>query len=690
MPKFNTGNPVGSSDPRDLFDNAAVADNLVNGNSAGYSDRLGASRKSWKGMELEFNNDQATRESTFTSFIASSGYQFSGDYDAGIEITQYNQVVRDSSGEFWRVSGSTSLPYTTTGSGLPESGAFTPIGDAVLRQELDSNSAGSGSDRISHTGTYESVTQALDKRTIYVRSVAELESIPADEGQQAIIQGLPLFYESGQWRLQLKSFLTERRITTQSSGGGALTPVTFNFEDGEIVSIFRAGATVHSIEEGAYPAIIRSTDYGQTWSEPEQVTQDPDYDLRNYGGGIAPNGDLILFYSRRADAGTDEAGYIISDDRGLTWGTPQVLTGIASVPTVHVVFAEFDGTLVQPMLGDTPDRAIWLARSTDNGQNWTTEELFTEADAEALYTGATVNGTFIIALNDTDGLIVTRPEGGEAIGKINVLAAYTTDGGATWSDLIETNSPMGSQPPTLHFDGEFIWHIWPNRKTVEENLRGVYTPVFRGASTQGSHTYVTQKGGYVLDGSVVHVWGQIQVDTWDAAASGDLEVTLPFDFSADLPDFPPVSGGSIRRISDIPNPASSSQILIGVADDGRGALRFPGAGDGDTGILADDITGSPSVQFHISYPRNSPRGIVKLESSYYAALLHKDSLSDPTKFRAPFALPVGIPKHGSEPNGDSGYANVIEIKGVPHMIYYKGAFNEDGSDLYIAPLVGAL
>src|SRR5690554_2122961 len=125
---YNTGNPLGSTDPRDLYDNAENLDNLVNGDQAAYNDRLGKSRRSWRGMEDEF-----------AAFIASSGYQFAGDYASGIEITQYNQVVRDSSGEFWRLSGSIELPYTTTGAGMPEGGNFVAVGDAALRQELDLN-----------------------------------------------------------------------------------------------------------------------------------------------------------------------------------------------------------------------------------------------------------------------------------------------------------------------------------------------------------------------------------------------------------------------------------------------------------------------------------------------------------------------------------------------------------------------
>lgn len=159
MTKYATGNPVGSSDPRDLYDTATVADNLVHGDEAAYTDRLGKSRKSWQGMEDEF-----------AAFIASSGYEFVGDYAAGIELTGYQQILRDTSGEFWRLSGSVTLPYTTTGAGLPEGGNFVAVGDAALRQELALPvSGGNGS-------------TLVNGATIYVGSVAELEGLSLAEG----------------------------------------------------------------------------------------------------------------------------------------------------------------------------------------------------------------------------------------------------------------------------------------------------------------------------------------------------------------------------------------------------------------------------------------------------------------------------------------------------------------------------
>ena len=169
MTTYNTQNPLGSADPRDLYDNAENADRLINGTENSYPDRLGNARLSWAGIE-----------SRFADFLANSGYQFLGDYAAGIEITEYNQVVRDVSGEFWRLSGSTALPYTTTGAGLPEGGAFVAVGDAALRQELALPvSGGNGALHVSGA-------------VIYVDTIADLQALPTRElvdGQQSVVQG---------------------------------------------------------------------------------------------------------------------------------------------------------------------------------------------------------------------------------------------------------------------------------------------------------------------------------------------------------------------------------------------------------------------------------------------------------------------------------------------------------------------
>lgn len=51
MTTYNTGNPLGSTDPKDLYDNAQNLDNAVNSTDLTFQDRLGAERKTYAGIE---------------------------------------------------------------------------------------------------------------------------------------------------------------------------------------------------------------------------------------------------------------------------------------------------------------------------------------------------------------------------------------------------------------------------------------------------------------------------------------------------------------------------------------------------------------------------------------------------------------------------------------------------------------
>lgn len=146
---YNTGNPIGSTSPKDLSDNARSLDSLVNGVNPSYPDRRGVPRKSWSGMEGAFNADQARRDSEFDTyqaarvaefheFLKSSGFETAVDYVAGLEITRPTQVLRIG-GELYRAKDA-SLPFTT--SAWPADAAkLLAIGDAALRQEMAAHGA---------------------------------------------------------------------------------------------------------------------------------------------------------------------------------------------------------------------------------------------------------------------------------------------------------------------------------------------------------------------------------------------------------------------------------------------------------------------------------------------------------------------------------------------------------------------
>lgn len=147
----NTNNPVGSTDPRDLYDNAGNLDKFVNGDAPFYPDRLGKQRKSWSGIEDDFSRAQEGREAAFQQvqsgrevafqeFLESSGFYRLGDYGSGLEFTARNQyLIRD--GYAYRVANATTLPYVTTGNWALESEKFSLFSqDDILRQDL-SNTA---------------------------------------------------------------------------------------------------------------------------------------------------------------------------------------------------------------------------------------------------------------------------------------------------------------------------------------------------------------------------------------------------------------------------------------------------------------------------------------------------------------------------------------------------------------------
>ena len=114
---YQTNNPVGSVDVRDLYDNAEAFDNFSAGPLDAYPDRFGVSRQSLQGIRN------------------ASQYVDLGPYAAGLVFTSRNQVF-SYLGEFYAPGPGLALPYTTDGSGAPEIALFRSVGDAILRSDL--------------------------------------------------------------------------------------------------------------------------------------------------------------------------------------------------------------------------------------------------------------------------------------------------------------------------------------------------------------------------------------------------------------------------------------------------------------------------------------------------------------------------------------------------------------------------
>jgi len=99
--------------------------------------------------------------------------------------TTADGLANTSDGQFFNVVNTTDpeafidLYKNNAGAALlidtyPNSVAYNNLANAVAYEaDLASNAVGDGSDLIAHTGTSDTVTEALDKRTIFVGSVAE-------------------------------------------------------------------------------------------------------------------------------------------------------------------------------------------------------------------------------------------------------------------------------------------------------------------------------------------------------------------------------------------------------------------------------------------------------------------------------------------------------------------------------------
>lgn len=114
--RYNTGNPIESTDVRDMSDNAKNFDEFVNSASDEFTDRLGIERKTIHGMNSEFDSQ-----------ILNMGFTRVGTFAAGATLTNPRQTllwdIADGgdgqeygwSGAFPKVAPPLSTPNTTGG-----------------------------------------------------------------------------------------------------------------------------------------------------------------------------------------------------------------------------------------------------------------------------------------------------------------------------------------------------------------------------------------------------------------------------------------------------------------------------------------------------------------------------------------------------------------------------------------------
>lgn len=96
MTTYNTGNPIGSTDARDLYDNAQILDKAVNGTGT-YADRFGVARRSLAKMDSDFSAQLADAESDLNVYRADAAVSASQalGYLNTIRTTSYGAYASD-------------------------------------------------------------------------------------------------------------------------------------------------------------------------------------------------------------------------------------------------------------------------------------------------------------------------------------------------------------------------------------------------------------------------------------------------------------------------------------------------------------------------------------------------------------------------------------------------------------------
>ncbi len=223
-----------------------------------------------------------------------------------------------------------------------------------------------------------------------------------------------------------------RRIVTDAGAGGYQAfPDVCRLKNGDLLCVFYAGydhvsQPTESLPRGGRVCAVRSTDDGESWSEPWVVVDTP-ADDRDPSVACLPDGTLLcnfFTYGRNRECDTC---LVRSTDGGKSWSEPEVL--LPGYATSSAIRRLRSGRLLLPVYyAQAQEKRSFAAAllSEDRGKTWSSPHPI------GLKAGLTLDETDFFQRKDGSVLAVMR----------QVMAgAVSQDGGRTWGPVYELGFP---------------------------------------------------------------------------------------------------------------------------------------------------------------------------------------------------------------------------------------------------------
>ena len=220
MTTYATGNPLGSKDPRDLYDNAENFDAAMNDRvNTAWNDRFGVSRPTMKGYEEQFNDwlDAQGFEPGFLVYVDGSP----------LTVDRPTQLIQRGD-NIYSVKRPASFPVNLTGNWATDQNLLVAQIDQTLRQEL------SEPDGMQMIGALDGKVGDYLPNRIHVRKFGVVGDGVTDDSnalENAIMAGVPIDLGNLQIRI------------TRSIGNQATIPAAIDWKSSG-AKIFMDSSTI--------------------------------------------------------------------------------------------------------------------------------------------------------------------------------------------------------------------------------------------------------------------------------------------------------------------------------------------------------------------------------------------------------------------------------------------------------------